>query len=75
MGRKTFESIGKPLPGRANIVLTRSKKTNDFNGAIVVNSFDEAITKAGEWIDQKKIIIQKKHNTTEDFFIRRRRNL
>ena len=53
MGRKTFESIGKPLPGRANIVLTRSK-TNDFDGAIVVNSFDEAITKAGEWIDQKK---------------------
>ena len=53
MGRKTFKSIGKPLPGRANIVLTRSK-TNDFDGAIVVNSFDEAITKAGEWIDQKK---------------------
>ena len=53
MGRKTFESIGKPLPGRANIVLTRSK-TNDFNGAIVVNSFDEAITKADEWIEQKK---------------------
>ena len=53
MGRKTFESIGKPLPGRANIVLTRSK-TNDFNGAIVVNSFDEAITKAYEWIEQKK---------------------
>ena len=53
MGRKTFESIGKPLPGRANIVLTRSK-TNYFDGAIVVNSFDEAITKAGEWIDQKK---------------------
>jgi dihydrofolate reductase len=25
MGRKTFESIGKPLPGRANIVLTRDK--------------------------------------------------
>lgn len=53
MGRKTFESIGKPLPGRANIVLTRSR-TNDFNGAIVVNSFDEAITKADEWIEQKK---------------------
>ena len=53
MGRKTFESIGKPLPGRANIVLTRSK-TNDFIGAIVVNSFDEAITKADEWIEQKK---------------------
>ena len=53
MGRKTFESIGKPLPGRANIVLTRSKN-NDFYGAMVVNSFDEAITKADEWIEQKK---------------------
>ena len=26
MGRKTFESIGKPLPGRENIVLTKNKK-------------------------------------------------
>ena len=25
MGRKTFESIGKPLPGRTNLVLTRSR--------------------------------------------------
>ena len=25
MGRKTFESIGKPLPGRANLVLTRDR--------------------------------------------------
>jgi len=45
MGRKTWESIGRPLPGRANIVLTRSNLTN-FNGAIVVNSFDEAIQEA-----------------------------
>ena len=28
MGRKTFESIGKPLPGRANIVITRRKEFN-----------------------------------------------
>lgn len=28
MGRKTFESIGKPLPGRKNIVLTSNKKYN-----------------------------------------------
>lgn len=27
MGRKTFESIGKPLPGRQNFVLSRSKKS------------------------------------------------
>ena len=30
MGRKTFESIGKPLPGRRNIVLTRQPGTDHF---------------------------------------------
>ena len=42
MGRKTFESIGKPLPGRTNIVITRQQ---DFKscGATVVHSLDEAL--------------------------------
>jgi dihydrofolate reductase len=42
MGRKTFESIGKPLPGRLNIVVTRQK---DFEhpGVKVVNSIEEAL--------------------------------
>ena len=69
MGRKTWESIGRPLPGRANIVLTRSKPTN-LNGAIVVNSFDEAIQEAGEWILKEKynpeVAIQKKYFYLED---------
>ncbi|CAL1517054.1 IS1595 family transposase ISSsu9 [Chitinophaga sp. MM2321] len=45
MGRKTFESLGKPLPGRPNIVITRQ---HDFNpeGAFVVPSIPEAIAKA-----------------------------
>jgi dihydrofolate reductase len=44
MGRKTFESIGKPLPGRRNIVVTRDP---DFSaaGCDVVNSIDAAITR------------------------------
>ena len=50
MGRKTWESIGRPLPGRANIVLTHSISWRAA-GAIVVNSFKDAITKADEWID------------------------
>ena len=50
MGRKTWESIGRPLPGRANIVLTNSISWR-ADGAIVVNSFKDAITKADEWID------------------------
>lgn len=42
MGRKTFESIGKPLPNRTSIVITRSKNWT-FEGVIVVNSVAEAI--------------------------------
>ena len=42
MGRKTWDSIGKPLPGRANIVLTNSISWRAA-GAIVVNSFKDAI--------------------------------
>ena len=45
MGRRTFESIGKPLPGRHNIVLTRS----DWRaaGVTVVPNLAEAIAAAG----------------------------
>ncbi len=45
MGRRTFESIGRPLPGRQNIVLSRS---NDYQaeGIDVVHSLPEAISKA-----------------------------
>ena len=42
MGRKTFESIGKPLPGRTNIVLSRNPDVR-FEGVISVGSFDEAL--------------------------------
>ena len=41
MGRKTFESIGKPLPGRINIVITRSTSFS-YEGCIVVDSIDKA---------------------------------
>ena len=47
MGRRTFESIGKPLPGRTNLVLTRSREWKR-PGAIVVHSLDEAVARAGE---------------------------
>jgi dihydrofolate reductase len=46
MGRKTFDSIGRPLPGRANIVLTRDPQwTSD--GVKVVQSVEQALV-AGE---------------------------
>ncbi|MBC7984479.1 MAG: dihydrofolate reductase [Candidatus Obscuribacterales bacterium] len=46
MGRKTYESIGKPLPGRLNIVVTR-KAGFKAPGCLVVNSLDESISAAG----------------------------
>lgn len=43
MGRKTWESIGKPLKGRENIVLT-TNPSYQVNGAIKVSSLEEALT-------------------------------
>ena len=42
MGRKTFESIGKPLPGRQNIVLSRNAETH-YEGVECVTSFEQAV--------------------------------
>jgi len=42
MGRKTYESIGKPLPGRSNIIITR-QAGYAVPGAIVVTSIDDAL--------------------------------
>ena len=47
MGRKTWESIGRPLPGRTSIVIT-SDRTYTAPGCIVVNSIEAAIAAAGE---------------------------
>jgi dihydrofolate reductase len=45
MGRKTYESIGRPLPGRHNIVVTRSKGYQ-AEGCTVVGSLNEALAAA-----------------------------
>lgn len=45
MGRKTFESIGHPLPDRKNIVISRH---GEIPGVTVVHSLEEAIKVAGE---------------------------
>jgi dihydrofolate reductase len=45
MGRKTFESLGRPLPGRANLVLTRDRAWFS-HGVIVVHSVEEALVQA-----------------------------
>jgi len=47
MGRKTFESFPKPLPGRRHIVLTRDPDWH-AEGAEVVHTVEEALLSAGD---------------------------
>ncbi len=55
MGRKTYESIGKPLPNRTNIVISR--KTDWFEeGILIVGSIKEAL-KFAKKIDENVFII------------------
>jgi dihydrofolate reductase len=42
MGRKTFDSIGKPLPGRTTVVVTRDRNLK-IDGCLVAHSLEEAI--------------------------------
>ncbi|HUD02738.1 MAG TPA: dihydrofolate reductase [Candidatus Paceibacterota bacterium] len=52
MGRKTFESLGKPLPNRTNIVIMYATENRanhpeyDFENVMIANSLEEAIEKA-----------------------------
>ncbi|WP_162052759.1 dihydrofolate reductase [Pontibacter pamirensis] len=55
MGRKTFESIGKPLPGRTSIIIT-TQKDYAAEGCVVTHSVQEAIEKAKQ-LDQEICII------------------
>jgi dihydrofolate reductase len=47
MGRKTFDSVGKPLPNRRNIVVTRNAELQ-IDGAEVVTTLDKAIDLCGD---------------------------
>lgn len=49
MGRKTYESIGKPLPDRTNIVITRDENLK-AEGVVIVHSLDEALTYANKYV-------------------------
>jgi len=53
MGRKTHESIGRSLPGRTNIVITRDSGYQ-ADGCVVVHSIDAALEAAG---DQDEIMV------------------
>ena len=56
MGRKTFDSIGKPLPNRTSVVITRNTDLT-IEGCVMVNSLEDAILEA------------QKIETTEAFII------
>lgn len=58
MGRKTYESIGRPLPGRTNIIITR-QTSFEAPGAMVVNSIEDAL----------QICEETSHQTSEHFII------
>ena len=55
MGRKTYESIGRPLPNRTNIVITRNKHFN-APGCLVVSSLADSV-KLAEQKDTNEIFI------------------
>ena len=55
MGRKTYDSIGKPLPGRLNIVITRQKI--EIDGVVIANSLEKAIKMAEETNDKEVFVI------------------
>lgn len=46
MGRKTYQSIGRPLPNRRNIIITRDEEY-EVEGCEVVNSIEEALLLTG----------------------------
>jgi len=63
MGRKTYESIGKPLPGRINIVLTRYSTWNNINtgdnetSIITCSSLNDALSTASNYKPENIFVI------------------
>lgn len=53
MGRKTFDSLGKPLPKRFHIVISRSAKKSDHENVIYVESIAQAYTEAEKLVEAK----------------------
>jgi dihydrofolate reductase len=57
MGRKTFDSIGKALPGRTSLIITRNKSYHAPEGCIVCHSLKEALELAKEIRETEAFII------------------
>lgn len=60
MGRKTYDSLGKPLPKRFHIVISRKPQTSEFANVHFVTTIEEAIafakTKIGEYPEEVMVV-------------------
>jgi dihydrofolate reductase len=54
MGRKTWDSLGRPLPGRLNIVVSRQPGL-ELTGAEVFASLEEALVRAEQWAREQGV--------------------
>ena len=54
MGRKTWDSLGRPLPGRLNLVVSRQADLQ-LEGAEVFASLELAIQRASQWAEQQGV--------------------
>ena len=61
MGRKTYESLGKPLPNRLNIVLTRNKDFKPMEPAIACTTLGQALLLAKSREEKKVFIVGGAH--------------
>ncbi len=70
MGRKTFESLGKPLPGRRNVVISSSKQ---FEGVEMLRSFEaldeHAYAPAPVWIIGGGVLYERALPACSDLFL------
>lgn len=57
MGRKTYESLGKPLPGRLNIVVSSNSNLNLPEGVLLYNDLNAAVEKLRQAHDEEGFII------------------
>ncbi len=54
MGRKTWDSLGRPLPGRLNLVISRQPELR-LEGAEVFESLEQAIQRADQWAREQGV--------------------
>lgn len=54
MGRKTFDSIGRPLPGRTTVIVTRQSDYVSPPGCLVANSLEQALALC---VEQERVYV------------------